>query len=278
MSDPDFLPPAVFISHATTDAEIARALQTELERVFGDAMSVFCASSPGAIGSGQEWLKRIEAQLASAQAVIVILTPLSIERHWIWFELGAAWDRSRTGSCHIYPLRIAAVDQAEIPAPLDRLQVHVLNRADDLKVFFKSLAQDLGIEPAVTLRPANVTKRIPPYHKIKIDLVDQQGRGFYSGKYDNYPDEDLAELIDAYLLHPDHEQWQEFGILHTGREDFIFNGKLLQFREIDQSLQLPPGTARRLLVGVAERYGLTPKQLTDNLVRFHRKPDKPDGD
>jgi hypothetical protein len=42
----------------------------------------------------------------------------------------------------------------------------------------------------------------------------------------------------------------------------------LHFREIDRKLELPPGIAKRLLNGVAERYGLKPEVEMDNLVRY----------
>ena len=72
--------PNLFISHATSDGEFANVLKAEIEKVFADGVNVFCTSSSGAIGASSDWLQTIENRLTVAQAVVVIVTPLSIER------------------------------------------------------------------------------------------------------------------------------------------------------------------------------------------------------
>ena len=84
--------PVVFISHASTDGVFANAVKHEIEKVFADGVVVFSTSSSGAIGAGSDWLAEIESRLERAQAVITIVTPVSIERPWLWFEGG--WGRS----------------------------------------------------------------------------------------------------------------------------------------------------------------------------------------
>jgi hypothetical protein len=84
--------PQLFISHATSDGDFANAVKQELEKVFANGLEVFCTSLPGAIAPGTDWLKEIETRLASTQAVIPIITPISIERPWLWFEVGATWN------------------------------------------------------------------------------------------------------------------------------------------------------------------------------------------
>jgi len=81
------------------------------------------------------------------------------------------------------------------------------------------------------------------------------------------------EIIDTHLFHPDYDKERKYSSIHTGREELIQQGKLLHFREIDRKLELPPGTARQLVVAVAERYGLRPSLLTDNVVRFEHGDD-----
>ena len=83
--------PVLFISHASSDGEFANAVKQEVEKVFANGISVFCTSSPGAISVGSDWLSNIEEKLGVAKAVIAIVTPVSIERPWLWFEIGATW-------------------------------------------------------------------------------------------------------------------------------------------------------------------------------------------
>ena len=69
-------------------------------------------------------------------------------------------------------------------------------------------------------------------------------------------------------LYPDRKKEVEYSSLYRGREELIQRGKLLHFRQIEKALELPPGTVRALVVPVAERYGLVPSLLSDNVVRF----------
>ena len=97
MTDHEITKPTLFISHETSDAQFANTVQQEIERVFANGVSVFCTSSPGAIPVGTDWLSDIEQKLERAQAVIAIVTPVSIDRPWLWFEIGATWSKGRTG-------------------------------------------------------------------------------------------------------------------------------------------------------------------------------------
>lgn len=265
--------PKLFISHATSDGEFANAVKAEIEKVFANGVSVFCTSSPGAIPVGNDWLSDIEGKLNSAQAVIAIVTPVSIERPWLWFEIGATWSSGRSGDCHIYPLCVAEVEISNLPAPLNRLQALSLGRAADLKILFEALISQFGFGKISSFRSSNITSRIPKYEKVKVKDVDLNERAMYSGKYSGYSNEELMEIIDTHLFFPDYEQARKYASLYTGREELIQQGKLLHFREIDRELGLPPGTARQLVVPVAERYSLKPSLLTDHVVRFEYAED-----
>lgn len=259
--------PKLFISHATSDGEFANAVKAEIEKVFANGVSVFCTSSPGSITVGTDWLTDIEGKLNSAQAVIAIVTPVSIERPWLWFELGATWSSGRQGNCRIYPLCVAEVDLNSLPPPLNRLQALSLGRAADLKLLFEGLIEQFGFGKITSFRASNITSRIPKYEKVEVKEVDLNERRLYSGKYSGYSNEELMEIIDTHLFFPDYDKEMKYSSFR-GREELIQQGKLLHFREIDRKLELPPGTARQLVVPVAERYNLEPTLLTDNVVRF----------
>lgn len=261
--------PKLFISHATTDGEFANAVKAEIEKVFANGISVFCTSSPGTIAIGNDWLADIESKLSSAQAVIAIVTPVSIERPWLWFEIGATWLNGRAGTCKIYPLCVAEIETNNLPSPLNRLQALSLGRAAELKMLFEALILQFGFGKISSFKAANITSRIPKYSQVKVKEVDLNDRSLYSGKYSGYSDQELMEIIDTHLFHPDCEKLIEYSGLYEGREDLISNGKLTHFRQIDRNLELPPGTARALLVQVAKRYRLVPLLLTENVVRFN---------
>jgi len=102
--------------------------------------------------------------------------------------------------------------------------------------------------------------------------ADLEGAAFYSGRYTGYSDEELMEVIDTEVFFPEHNRCTD--TLHMsshrakGRERLIHSGKLLHFREIDRKVDLPRGTAQRLLNRVADRYNLKPALETENLVRY----------
>lgn len=265
MTNHEIKKPTLFISHATSDGEFAEAVRQEIDKVFANGINVFSTSSPGAIPVGNDWLSDIENRLNSAQAIIAIVTPVSIERPWLWFEIGATWLNGRKGDCRIYPLCAQEINLSELPEPLSRLQALSLGKATDLKMLFEGLIKQFGFGNITSFRASNITKRIPKYKNVKVKDVDLGDRAFYSGKYTGYSDEELMEVIDSKVFY---EKKDLMIMFDQGREDSIRFGKLIHFRQLDKDLELPPGTSRRLLVSVAERYKLVPYQQTDNIVRF----------
>ena len=267
--------PTLFISHATSDAEFAIAVQQEIEKVFANGINVFCTSSPGAITGGADWLSETEENLDRAQAVVAIVTPVSIERPWLWFELGATWSKGRSGECRIYPLCAKEIDLSNLPSPLDRLQARSMGRAIDLRLLFEDLISQFDFGKISSFRATNISRRIPRYTDVKVVETDLNERILYSGKYTGYSDDELMEVIDAELLLPDKAQYEFIGRDNIlDREGSIHDGELVHFREIDRRLDLPPGTAKRLLSKVAERYDLKPKMERDHIVRYKHNPRK----
>jgi len=266
--------PTVFISHATSDGEFANVLKQEIEKVFENKLLVFCTSSPGAIQVGSDWLEEIEGKLKDTRAVIALITPTSVERPWLWFEVGATWLSSRRGDCRIYPLCTPEIEMGSLPSPLDRLQALSMGKSADLKLFFEALIKHFKVGKISLLRTSNITKRIPKYKEVKIEEVDRNEKHFYSGRYSGYSDQEFMEVIDTNFIHP--LESQTFSL--DEREDRIRGGKLIHFRGVDSQLDLPPGTSKRLLVPTAERYNLIPALMTEHLVRFKRKPYEYDDD
>lgn len=268
MPDHQIQKPTLFISHASSDGEFANAVKQEIEKVFANGVNAFCTSSPGTIPVGFDWLSDIEQKLAVTQAVIAIVTPVSIERPWLWFEIGATWSKGRSGDCRIYPLCAPEIELSQLPSPLDRLQALSMGKAADLKLLFEALISQFGFGKISSFKASNISSRIPKYKDVKIVEADLTEKVFYSGRYAGYGDAELCEVIDTQFFAPDEEKRSKFSTLYQEREELVHNGKLVHFREVDRKLDLPPGTAKRLLNTVAERYGLTPELELDNVVRY----------
>ena len=260
--------PVIFISHAATDRPIAEILRSEMDRVFANGIHVFASSVPGIVKPGADWLNDIKENLAKATAVVVLITPVSINRPWIWFEVGAYWSRLQTGSGRIYPLCALEIDLSNLPEPLNRLQALSLGKADHVKLFFQELCDLFDFGNMKGFKGSAITKRIPKYTALKIDPSDLKTGTIYSGPYEEYSDEELEEVIDENLLYSEYIAIQEYKTLYTSRDSTIFNGKLVHYQFVDDNLKVPTGTSKRLLKKVAARYDLMADKETDHTIRF----------
>jgi hypothetical protein len=76
----------VFVSHAASDEYVARKLADDISGTgaesFVDAVDV---------QAGDEIATRIRDGLAKCSELVVLLTPASKDRRWVWMEIGGAW-------------------------------------------------------------------------------------------------------------------------------------------------------------------------------------------
>jgi hypothetical protein len=78
----------VFISHIADEGPVAIALKDFLREAFADNLKVFVSSDYESITSGEEWFRAIVEAIKSARIVLVLLSPMSVNRRWINFESG----------------------------------------------------------------------------------------------------------------------------------------------------------------------------------------------
>ena len=82
------MPYLVFISHASHDKWAAGQLRKELTAVGAE-----CFLDTGAIETGDEFDARLKQALHDAAELVVLVTPESLERPYVWIEIGVAWSR-----------------------------------------------------------------------------------------------------------------------------------------------------------------------------------------
>jgi hypothetical protein len=257
--------PTVFISHAATDAPIAEILHTEIDRIFAGGVRIFASSVPGVIEPGTDWLKSIRKSLTAATAVIVIVSPTSLNRPWVWFEVGASWSKMEEGDGKIIPVCVPEVDKGSLPEPLGRLQAMSLGKASETKEIFKSLIDQFDFGKLGQFRHSAIKARLPAYADLPILDADLRSGTIYSGPYENYSDEELALVVDDVIVKPNWNSDTHRPKMH----DQVLDGHLLHFRQLDEQFEFPPGTAKRFLrTAVAENYPYWVKQETENTIRF----------
>lgn len=128
----------LFLSHAATDAPVAQFLAVALRRET-DGLAIFVASRAGDIPAGDQWLPAITDELLQADVYLVLLTPVSITRRWLWFETGAAWWSEK----RLLPVTAAGLEKHEVPFPLAALQVLKLDDPDEVMQLAKALGTTL---------------------------------------------------------------------------------------------------------------------------------------
>jgi hypothetical protein len=259
--------PTVFISHATNDRPIAGVLKTVLDTVFANGVSVFAASVPSGLRPGDDWFASIEHNLDVARAALVLVTPSSLLRPWIWFETGAFWARMRSGAGRMYPVCVREVHIGELPEPLCRLQAVSLGQPDGVARLLGDLCRLMDFGDPERVDAYAVVEAIPSCASLPRDERDHQGATVYAGPYERYSDPELVEVIQEEYLGPEYRRRRAHQTTYRG----IFSGALMHYDRLDYRLKLPPGASKRLLKGAASRYSLEPTIEGENTVRFQRK-------
>lgn len=266
--------PTVFISHAVTDEPIAAIIKAEIDRVFAKGVTVFASSIPGTVRPGSDWLRSIRENLDAASAVAVLITPVSINRPWIWFEVGASWSRMEADVGRIYPLCVPEIDLGELPEPLSRLQALSLGKAEHIKQFFQALTDQFDFGDMKGFKGSAIKSKLPRYPTLTVAESDIRSGTLYSGPYEGYSDVELAEVIDEDFVGKEWENVTTYTALYRNPRSTIFREKLVHYREVDDQLNLPPGTAKRLLNRVVTgRYPARVTMQMENAVRFELDDD-----
>lgn len=76
----------VFVSHSNLDFVFARKLRNLVSHQTN--AQVF---STDELSAGENWEAKLRGELASADVVLVLLTPNSVDSSWVLHEIGAAW-------------------------------------------------------------------------------------------------------------------------------------------------------------------------------------------
>jgi hypothetical protein len=133
--------PTIFLTHVATESEMAIALKGMIEEAFAGSVSVFTASDAHDIPAGQDWLTSILTGLDVADAQVILASPVSITRNWVYYESGAIRGRRRTQIpfCH------SGLEPSDLPLPLRILQGGVVGDPRFLAIAFARLGEAVGL-------------------------------------------------------------------------------------------------------------------------------------
>lgn len=140
----------IFLSHIHEESELAKIIQTAIEDEFSGFVEVFVSSDGKTIPSGANFLKRIEDGLVNCIGAIYLISPVSVKRNWINFELGAVWIKNvisqKEGGPEIptIPFCHSGISPGGLPMPLINLSAIQSGNSSNLELAFRSIQTAVG--------------------------------------------------------------------------------------------------------------------------------------
>jgi hypothetical protein len=159
--------PLVFISHVHEDADFASAIKTWLEQSFLGGVELFVSSSPDSLPPGSDWPRRIKSALADASIMLLLLSPRSITRRWIYFEAGAAYVKN----VPVVPLCIAGLSLSDLEPPLSFLQGLSISDMASRATLLELVAKYAGLHTPKTAELLVLPDRVD---RLESDTTDRQ--------------------------------------------------------------------------------------------------------
>lgn len=133
---------SIFISHIHENEAVAKKLKEYLLDLFPSEIDVFISGDPDSIPAGQDWFRTIIDAINDCDYMIILCTPASIERKWIYFEAGAAAVLGRK----IIPICFAGLNIGALPSPLSYVRSQAIDTEDSerLKKHFEIFIQEIA--------------------------------------------------------------------------------------------------------------------------------------
>lgn len=179
------MPELIFLSHIHEEAELAKLIQEAIENEFSGFVEVFVSSDGKTIPSGSNFLKRIEDGLTNCIGAIYLISPFSVKRNWINFELGAVWIKNsisiNSGGKEVptIPFCHSGITPSKLPMPLTNLSSILASNSSNLELAFKSIQTAVGGKGKLTTDFDKLTKNIIDFEK-KYTLGDNLVKLFQS--------------------------------------------------------------------------------------------------
>ena len=131
----------VFISHISSETELAQNLKKHLEKHFLGLLDIFVSSDRATIPAGSKWLEEVDKALKSADLQVVLCSKESVGRPWVNFEAGAVWLRG----IPVIPLCHSGLRPSDLPVPLAMLEGIECSQPEGLQKLYDAIAGELSV-------------------------------------------------------------------------------------------------------------------------------------
>jgi hypothetical protein len=163
----------LFISHSHTDVEIIQLFENRLKTTFDGRVNVFVTALGDSIQPGEDWFETIQKTIQKTNIALFVLTPRSIERNWVWLEMGAFWQAHAEGRLWMVPL-LVGLTPGEIPQPINRLQAVDLTDVSQLERFWYRLKERVGLPNTKNIKYPLLAKSLSEANKRLVEQNRQQ--------------------------------------------------------------------------------------------------------
>lgn len=127
----------IFISFSTEDKELAKMLKLLIENEYREPNLVFLSCVDSSISPIQDPWVEINHALKDAKLIIILATPRSIVRPWLYFEAGGA--NIKTGSAYIILCAHGLKRNDLSNTPLEHKQIKTMYDSIDLHSVFDAI-------------------------------------------------------------------------------------------------------------------------------------------
>ncbi|MCK4501226.1 toll/interleukin-1 receptor domain-containing protein [Candidatus Babeliales bacterium] len=140
----------LFLSHIHEEKDLAIIIKDALEIEFSGFVDVFVSSDGTSIPPGSNFLKRIEEGLVNCIGALYLISPESVKRNWINFELGAVWIRNvislrdEKPEIPTLPICHSGISPSKLPSPLNNLNAISANQSSQLEIGFQAIQTAVG--------------------------------------------------------------------------------------------------------------------------------------
>lgn len=162
----------LFLSHAHDDASIATATAALIEDVSFGLIKAWQSSGLDGVQPGRQILEQVHEALRSCDAVISIITPMSLGRAWLLYESG--FIAGQTGA-QIIPV-LFDVSRTELPAPMsDYVTFDGKNGSDVARLLLQLLPKVVPKPNSKHVQAAasNYCATLPPLLAPRFDVQSE---------------------------------------------------------------------------------------------------------
>ena len=243
----------IFISHISEEEIIANILKEWIESTFSGHCHVFVSSNADDIPPGSKWLDRINQALSETAILLIICSPPSISRPWINFEAGCGWIKN----IPVMPLCHSGLQKSNLPQPLAMLQGLDIETESFTGDLINAIAKHLKIDKIPRISHEEFKSALK---KSNVSLKPQEKTTINSNQ--------LVPAIKSY------DENDKLAILKSwmGSRPPELNRHAIHFSDVDSELNIEPGTTKKYIKQVAEKWNYIVDHEGENTILFTKAP------